>query len=187
MGSNEENIIKLRKNGLSINNIAKELNLSKGTVSRWCKLNGINDIGLDVSKKLTYIEIEQLKEFYLNNTQKETAIKFGVSTSTVKKYSNLKRIKDVNKIKKNREENKLNRRIKIKIKAIEYKGGECQICGYNKCRWALDFHHTSSDKEFNISSFYNRSWEKIVIELDKCMLVCSNCHREIHYNEINGV
>ena len=73
------------------------------------------------------------------------------------------------------------RRNNLKIKAIEYKGGKCEICGYDKCVDALDFHHLDpSEKEFRISDGYTRSWEKVQIELDKCMLVCANCHREIH-------
>lgn len=74
------------------------------------------------------------------------------------------------------------RRRKIKLMAIEYKGGKCSKCGYDKCPDALDFHHVDeSQKEFNLShNGHCRSWETIKKELDKCILVCSNCHREIH-------
>lgn len=72
------------------------------------------------------------------------------------------------------------RRKKLRQKAIEYKGGKCSICGYSKCSDALDFHHESS-KDFGLSANgITRSWEKTRAELDKCILVCSNCHREIH-------
>lgn len=64
--------------------------------------------------------------------------------------------------------------------AIEYKGGKCQICGYHKYQGALDLHHIKGKKEFGIGNKgYTRSWEKVKEELDKCILVCSNCHREI--------
>jgi predicted HNH restriction endonuclease len=64
-------------------------------------------------------------------------------------------------------------------------GRKCQLCGYNKCVRALHFHHIDpSLKEFNISS-QNSDWTKIQIELDKCILVCSNCHMEIHSNLIS--
>ncbi|MCL5016505.1 MAG: HNH endonuclease [Patescibacteria group bacterium] len=71
------------------------------------------------------------------------------------------------------------RRRKIKALAIEYKGGRCQICGYNKYPGALDLHHLH-DKKFGIGDKgYTRSWEKVKAELDKCILVCANCHREL--------
>jgi hypothetical protein len=66
--------------------------------------------------------------------------------------------------------------------AIDYKGGKCQICGYNKCLDVLEFHHlNTSEKDFGISQKgYTRSWIKVKIELDKCVMLCANCHREIH-------
>lgn len=74
------------------------------------------------------------------------------------------------------------RRIKLKEMSIEYKGGKCEICGYDKCKDALDFHHTDpSQKEFGIGAKgYTRAWNKVKQELDKCILVCANCHRELH-------
>jgi len=74
------------------------------------------------------------------------------------------------------------RRKLIRKMSVEYKGGRCTICGYSKCNSALEFHHTnSSAKDFGISAKgYTRSWEKVKTELDKCILLCANCHREIH-------
>jgi len=75
------------------------------------------------------------------------------------------------------------RRDKIKSMSVEYLGGKCCKCGYKKCVAALDFHHLiGSDKDFGISDRgYTRSWERVKAELDKCILVCANCHREIHH------
>lgn len=75
-----------------------------------------------------------------------------------------------------------NRRREIKRMAVEYKGGCCSICGYNKCVAALQFHHIDPTlKDFAIGSDgETRSWERTRIELDKCILVCANCHAEIH-------
>ena len=66
--------------------------------------------------------------------------------------------------------------------AVQYKGGQCSRCGYNKCVEALEFHHLdSSQKDFGISEKgYTRSWERVREELEKCILVCANCHRELH-------
>lgn len=73
------------------------------------------------------------------------------------------------------------RRRKIKLMAIEYKGGKCMFCGYKKYQGALDLHHMKGVKNFTIGeSGYQNSWAKIKDELDKCVLVCSNCHRELH-------
>ena len=73
------------------------------------------------------------------------------------------------------------RRRKIKEMAITYKGGKCQVCGYNKYQGGLDLHHLDpKTKEFGISDKgYTRSWEKIKTELEKCVLICANCHREL--------
>lgn len=73
------------------------------------------------------------------------------------------------------------RRRTLKLKAIEYKGGMCVCCGYTGHPGVLDFHHLdASTKEFSIGlKGYTRSWDKIREELDKCILVCANCHREI--------
>ena len=78
-----------------------------------------------------------------------------------------------------------NRRKVLKEKAVEYKGGKCCRCNYNKCISALEFHHLEPEhKDFSMGNKgYTRSWEKIKKELDKCILVCANCHREIHSEE----
>ncbi len=74
------------------------------------------------------------------------------------------------------------RRKKLRAKAVEHKGGKCEICGYNKCIEALEFHHLDSHhKDFGISKKgYTRSWEKVKAEINKCSLICANCHRELH-------
>lgn len=74
------------------------------------------------------------------------------------------------------------RRDKIKILAVQYMGGKCISCGYSKYVGALEFHHTNPDaKDFAISSKgYTRSWDSVKKELNKCIIVCANCHREIH-------
>lgn len=73
-------------------------------------------------------------------------------------------------------------RKRIKQWALDYKGGKCQKCGYDKCIQALDLHHLNpNEKDFNISDKNIKlDWEIIKKELDKCILVCANCHREIH-------
>jgi predicted HNH restriction endonuclease len=74
------------------------------------------------------------------------------------------------------------RRRRLKEMAINLKGGKCQICGYNRCVGALSFHHLDEKtKSFSLSTRgLTRSWEKTKEEVNKCILVCENCHREIH-------
>jgi predicted HNH restriction endonuclease len=68
----------------------------------------------------------------------------------------------------------------LREQAVAYKGGKCNICGYDRCLNAFDFHHLDPlEKDFTISN-HMTSWDRIKKEIDKCVLVCSNCHREIH-------
>ncbi len=76
-------------------------------------------------------------------------------------------------------------RQRTKLRAIAYKGGSCQICGYDKSVRALQFHHLiPGEKDFNISRA-SKSWQSIKKELEKCLLLCSNCHAEVHEGIIN--
>ena len=77
------------------------------------------------------------------------------------------------------------RRRKVKEILVEYKGGECELCGYKKCIAALEFHHRDpSQKDFGIGSNGNTlKLNRMKQEVDKCILVCSNCHKEIHHTE----
>jgi predicted HNH restriction endonuclease len=74
------------------------------------------------------------------------------------------------------------RRKVLKEQALTYMGGKCSICDYDKCTSALEFHHIDEkEKDFGISQDGNtRTWEEIKKELDKCVLLCANCHREVH-------
>lgn len=77
------------------------------------------------------------------------------------------------------------RRREIKIKAVELLGGKCSVCGYSKCVRALHFHHMK-DKLFGLSSKgITRSWNQVQKELEKCILLCANCHSELHSRDIN--
>lgn len=65
--------------------------------------------------------------------------------------------------------------------ALDYKGNCCCYCGYDRCETALEFHHVNpEEKKFTISSGLGRPWKTLKRELDKCVLLCCNCHRELH-------
>ena len=68
----------------------------------------------------------------------------------------------------------------LKKQCVDYKGGKCKRCGYDKYPEVLDFHHRDPiEKDFQISD-KGWSFERLKKELDKCDLVCKNCHEEIH-------
>ncbi len=71
-------------------------------------------------------------------------------------------------------------RRRTKIKAVAYKGGACLICGYNRCVRSLAFHHLDpAKKDFSIAGKC-LAWDTIRAEIDKCVLLCGNCHDEVH-------
>ena len=68
-----------------------------------------------------------------------------------------------------------------KQSAVDYKGGSCKSCGFSAYLGALEFHHLDpTEKDFEISRFSSRFDERLKIELNKCVLLCSNCHRMVH-------
>ena len=70
--------------------------------------------------------------------------------------------------------------------AVALLGGCCSRCGYKKSNWALQFHHVDpTEKDKTFSSMLGWSKVRITTELKKCILVCSNCHAEIHEEEFS--
>jgi len=83
---------------------------------------------------------------------------------------------------------KRNRLRDRKLELINLLGGKCKHCGYKKCAWAFDFHHIDGKKENNIARIiHDSSKNKALKEAEKCILLCANCHRELHYKERMGV
>jgi hypothetical protein len=77
----------------------------------------------------------------------------------------------------------INWRIKTKERILLAFGGKCCVCGYNKCNRSLHLHHLDpNEKEFSLGGAraWPSAWDKVVKELRKCVMVCSNCHGEIH-------
>lgn len=73
------------------------------------------------------------------------------------------------------------RRYRTKMAAVKLLGGSCTKCGYNKNISAFEFHHLDpSQKDFNIGNAANKSWEVIKKEIQKCVLLCANCHKIEH-------
>ena len=174
----KEQIIELRRKGLTYNEIRDITKVKKTTISDIVKpLN----LGGNTIKKLTPELIEEIQAKYneIGNLKKVVKL-YHISferLSKVIKHGKKKKVSNTEAVESWR---------KRKKKAlVEYKGGKCQCCGYSKCIEALEFHHLDPNiKSFTISG-KSKSFNSLKSEVDKCILVCSNCHKEIHAGLIN--
>jgi protein-arginine kinase activator protein McsA len=87
--------------------------------------------------------------------------------------------------KRNRQKIKEKRRkflIEQRTKAIKYKGGKCARCGYNDLTYlrVFQFHHLDPNEKEVVFSFASNTFETYKEELDKCILLCANCHMAVH-------
>ena len=72
-------------------------------------------------------------------------------------------------------------RSRRKQRMVDYKGGKCERCGYSRNIKALCFHHVNpKEKEFSLGCSSCRKWDMVKHELDKCRMLCLNCHAEVH-------
>lgn len=177
----QKNILNLRNDKLTYDEIYIRIDkkITKENVRLLCNKNGLSYVNrLDDSEKDNIRKL--YKEF--ENIKKIARIT-GYTKDTIRKYIIIpSKLTDSEK-KKNSSKSVVNWRKDKKRKLIEYKGGKCEVCGYDKCMRSLDFHHLDpNEKEFAIGSGDCKCWDKIKIELDKCILVCKNCHGEIHYD-----
>lgn len=131
--------------------------------------------GFDFSEEQIQSMIKLVEE---TKSLKSAAELLGIHAKTLSKHIDFVRTKEskytyIKRWRKN-----------VKSLLVEYKGGKCQIedCGYNRCNTALEFHHLDpNEKDFGIGeSGRTMAFEKMKKEVDKCILVCANCHREIH-------
>ncbi len=77
------------------------------------------------------------------------------------------------------------RRFRSKAAAIKLLGGKCEKCGWHGNQAAMQFHHKdSSKKEFIIGGVANKSWDSIKAEMQKCLLLCANCHMIEHSTKL---
>ena len=174
----KEQVIKLRRKGLTYNEIRDITKVKKTTISDIVKpLN----LGGNTIKKLTPELIEEIQAKYneIGNLKKVVKL-YHISferLSKVIKHGKKKKVSNTEAVESWR---------KRKKKAlVEYKGGKCQCCGYSRCIEALEFHHLDPNiKSFTISG-KSKSFNSLKSEVDKCILVCSNCHKEIHAGLIN--
>ena len=167
---NKEYLENKLEEGFSTNQIAKELNLTGAGVRYYMKK-------WDLQSKHQSI---QDKKCYRTDTHKQCP-----KCKDIKTLDNFDKRSNGNiqsYCRKCFNDNRYSLLKQHKITLIKEFGGECIKCGYNKNISALEFHHLNSkDKDFHFGSTNTTNIDKIRQELSKCILVCANCHREIHY------
>lgn len=177
----KEKILRLRKEGNSYNEISEKLNCAKSTVSFHCsKQKG----HVNPSKKISNNIIDKAKVLYISGlSTKKISIILNISQTTIRNNVDIRPKLTEEEIKKRNYDKVKSRRKVVKEILVDIKGGKCQNCGYEKCIAALDFHHRDeSKKSFSLSTAgLSRSLSKLKKEVEKCDLLCANCHREVHY------
>lgn len=99
----------------------------------------------------------------------------------------LHKIRTTEEYRKQRNKRRKLNLLKKKQRMVDYLGGRCVVCGYDKCLSALTFHHKNpKEKKLELGYIKDNNWERVKKELDKCDLVCFNCHMEIH-NKLNNL
>lgn len=184
--SYKESIIKLRKQGKTYREIQVALGCSKGTISYHCAKLKYNQELINKNTEVLKTPTPSLNHedtiAYLvktGNSRKIIADALKINYDELvlfckrRGYKSDKNFKGYAKIKQHRRNKK--------ILAVLYLGGKCSCCGYNKSYSALDFHHINpEEKEFTIAKNTSLSWKKMKAEIQKCILLCANCHREEH-------
>ena len=177
---NESDLISMIEQGLSTYQIAKHIGKGQTTVRHWLKKFGLKTKPTYRTRKKEIIKNEngvELKVCPKCKYQKELNKNNFYISSNGKTHSWCKKCNDVTAYKKQKE---------LKQKCVDMKGGKCVFCGYNKYIGSLDFHHTNpNEKKYSISDLRTYSFDTLKIELDKCILVCRNCHGELHGGLIN--
>lgn len=182
----KEVLEELALQGLSTYQIAKELKKGQTTIRHWLKKYGLKTNHKKIGEGYINSGNNCCKEKISNGLKVCASCKIEKPISEF--YTFIKRGKEsyysyckpcAKVIFKERDN-----RNSFKAKAVEYAGGKCTICGYDRCQRALEFHHKNpKEKDFSISSMtFNRKelTQDVIEEVDKCVLLCANCHREVH-------
>jgi AraC-like DNA-binding protein len=150
--------------GLSLKEIAQEAGCSQTTIARHFRKHNLQPLNRKGVKPGT-------KPFLCKTCGETDPKKFRKQWFNLS-YSKCKRCHSIQQSK---------RHAKNRLRLIELFGGECHFCGYDKYHGSLHFHHLDPSKKdpdwINLKNTHN---EKLMEELSKCILVCANCHGEIH-------
>ena len=161
----EKTIIDLAYSGLTIRAIAEHIGCSPTNVRHHLKKNGISTLGLRREKEKAEKHCPRcdttkaLDQFYTRRSSEPSTYCKACSVGEA-----------------------MDRQARFKQACVDYKGGVCLTCGYHECLAALEFHHLDpTQKDFAISRGRGYAFTaKVKDELDKCVLLCCRCHREVH-------
>ncbi len=172
----KQKLIEYVESGMSTTQISKLENKGKTTIRYWLDKYELKT--KNKSFKEGYVENPILR---INGNPVQSCAKCGISLNEDTGYwRESKKVWQAN-CKKCQNKYSVERWQSNKKRAVNYKGGKCERCGYNKCIDALEFHHIDPlEKDKNFGNIKIRKWEDQKKELDKCICVCANCHREIH-------
>lgn len=170
--------IKLKKQvelGSSIRQLADHFDCSYTTIRHWLSKYDLKTGHMIKYEKDILTECEYCKRKFHGKSK---------YCSNKCKSAHYYRLKGKDKYNKSATERISERRRSKKRELVKMKGGCCEKCGYNKNYSALTFHHIDpSTKKFGITTREAGSFPKEVLleELSKCILLCHNCHMELHY------
>jgi hypothetical protein len=153
----------LASQGLSTYKIAQQMNCGQTNVRYWLKKFNLTTKSLDCK---TCGKILEGKRILFCSTKCK---RFFHCREPISKQNNYAK------------QNQRGRERKLNL--IKMKGGCCELCGYSKNSAALQFHHEDPTKKkhgLDIRNLSNSSWESCVSEVEKCKLLCANCHLETH-------
>jgi hypothetical protein len=158
-----ESILKdLSSQGLSTYKIAEKMNCAQTTIRYWLKKFNLTTAEKSSTCKNCQTELQGSRRLYCSTTCKNT-----LSNQKFNSYKcQQKRGKE------------------RKLSLIKLKGGCCELCGYSKNTAALQFHHedpTKKEHGLDLRKLSNSTWEACISELEKCKLLCANCHAETHH------
>lgn len=160
----KEVLRKLVESSLSIRQIAKHTGKSIGSIRHWLVKHELN------TKEWRKSKASECK--FCGETDKNQFNDTGGGKLSKSKCKSCHNKYTIERFKHNKQQ------------AVRYKGSKCVRCGYDKCMGSLHFHHREPGQK-DPSWRTMRSWkiERLMAELDKCDLLCANCHGEVHWDK----